>query len=448
MESAMRDRFSGYFTPSVEEFDKLWAECVFAFDANVLLGLYASTPDTQNVFFSVLDKIAHRIFLPHQAASEYFKNRLNKISVRSDQYEKIKDESQRLSTFVESIVREHAILNGNEIEETARNFAKTIGKQVNASAEAEPDLVRSDAILDRLADLFKSSTGQSYSPDRQKEIYALGAQRYSQSIPPGYKDDKKNEPAKYGDLLIWFQLIDHVKSVQKPIIFVTGDAKEDWIQQHRGEALGPRPELRQEMMSSCNANFWMYTTPRFLEFAKVFLQLKIDTKQAESEFEKIEKQATELEALPDINYYYDTSVFPQAIFSKGVGWNTAVTQPMTYGLSGAEVSYAGWTAPADTGPKQEFLQLLPLNGVVFNPPNGRWTCKIESAPSDKNVDRASYTLDFQPQDHSMPTRTLKLWVSLAALERDSDWSYKKALNTVIFKWLLSNQVSGEATLVP
>src|SRR6516162_10736254 len=105
----MRDKLSGYFTPTVEEFAKLWSESVFAFDANVLLGLYRSTADAQNVFFSVLDKIADRIFLPHQAASEYFKNRLNVISARSDQYEKIKEESQKLANVIESIVREHAI---------------------------------------------------------------------------------------------------------------------------------------------------------------------------------------------------------------------------------------------------------------------------------------------------------------------------------------------------
>jgi hypothetical protein len=72
----MRDLFPGYFTPTDAEFEKLWSECVFGFDANVLLGLYRSTPETQEIFFAVLEKIKDRIFLPHQAASEYLRNRL------------------------------------------------------------------------------------------------------------------------------------------------------------------------------------------------------------------------------------------------------------------------------------------------------------------------------------------------------------------------------------
>jgi hypothetical protein len=301
----MRTLFPGYFTPSEEEFAKLWSDCLFGFDANVLLGLYRSTAETQQVFFTVLEKIADRIFLPHQAASEYLKNRLGVISFRSDQYGKIKSESEKLAKQIESVVQEHAIRNGEGITKTTKKWANEISDLVEAAAEEEPDLLRSDDVLGRLATLFETKTGQPYTSARLKEIYADGAQRYAQGIPPGFKDDKKGEPEKYGDLLIWFQLIDQAKAQQKPIIFVTGDSKEDWLLMHRGDTLGPRPELRQEMMTAAGAHFYMYTTPRFLEFAKQFLGLKLDTKKAESEFEKIEKQdkqAAEQGAAPSFNY--------------------------------------------------------------------------------------------------------------------------------------------------
>jgi len=445
----MRGQFSGYFTPTDEEFAKLWSECLFAFDANVLLGLYRSTSDTQEIFFGVLEKIADRIFLPHQAASEYFKSRLGVISFRSDQYDKIKDESEKLSKLVQSIVQEHAILNGEKIADAVNEFSDSVCKTVDASVASEPDLLRSDGILAKLATFFETSTGQPYPPEKLKEIYGQGAQRYLQSIPPGYKDDKKGEPAKYGDLLIWFQLLDQAKAKNKPIVFVSGDAKEDWLQQHRGETLGPRPELRQEMMQYAGVQFWIYTTPRFLEFAKQFLNLKFDTKKAETEFEKIEKQERQPAAWQTfpITYHYSGDLFGSA---KGepLNWGAAgfSTQPINFGLG--EVSYAGWTAPADAGPKQEFLQLLPLNGVIFNPPTGKWTCKIVGAPIDKNSDRALYSLEFEPQDRAMPTRTLKLWVSLSILEKDADWAYKKAINSLIQKFLVSNQASGETGLLP
>ncbi len=223
----MKTLFPGYFTPTEEEFTKLWSESLFGFDANVLLGLYRSTTETQQVFFSVLEKIADRIFLPHQAASEYLKNRLGVISNRSDSYGKIKDESEKFAKLVETIVQEHSLADGEEIAKIGRQAADKMSALAGSAAEKEPDLLRADDLLGRIAGFFQTKTSQPYTEQRLKEIYTEGAQRYSQRIPPGYKDDKKTEPEKYGDLLIWFQLIDQAKLKNKPIMFVTGDAKED-----------------------------------------------------------------------------------------------------------------------------------------------------------------------------------------------------------------------------
>jgi hypothetical protein len=303
----MRSQFPGYFTPTEEEFAKLWTDCIFAFDANVLLGLYRSTGETQRVFFNVLEKIADRIFLPHQAASEYLKQRLNVISFRSEQYGTIASESDKLAKTVALIVEQHAVLDGEKIAATAKQFSENIRGLAKESSKKEPDLLRSDALLTKFAVFFETSTGEPYPADKLKEIYLEGSHRYAQGIPPGFKDDKKPEPGKYGDLLIWFQLIDYAKEKKKPIIFITGDVKEDWFLQHKGETLGPRPELRQEMMGAAEVHFWMYTTPRFLEFAKQFLNLKFDTKKAESEFEKIEQQdrhATEQSTFVPVDFNY------------------------------------------------------------------------------------------------------------------------------------------------
>jgi hypothetical protein len=48
-----------------------------------------------------------------------------------------------------------------------------------------------------------------------KVIYKEAEQRFKESIPPGYKDNKKPEPDKYGDIVLWFQLIDYAKSEKK-----------------------------------------------------------------------------------------------------------------------------------------------------------------------------------------------------------------------------------------
>lgn len=441
----MKTLFPGYFTPSESEFATLWSDSLFAFDANVLLGLYRSSAETQQVFFSVLDKIDDRIFLPHQAAREYLQRRLGVISIRADSYGKIRNESEKFAKLVDLVVQEHSLPNGKEMVTAAKDAANKILDLVEAAAKVEPDLLHTDGLLVRLAGLFGEKTGNPYDQSRLKEIHAEGAQRYAQGIPPGYKDEKKGEPDKYGDLTIWFQLIDQAKLTKKPIIFVTGDAKEDWWLQHRGETFGPRPELRQEMMLAAGVHFYMYTAPRFLEFAAQFLDLKLDTKKAESEFEKIEEQDKQTAAR-----------VTNAWVGEAVTFNSWFSEPVTYGRS------AGWEPDASTfvtGPsfktvspeeeaaKSKYSQLLPINGQVFNSSIGKWRCEIVGYPVSSGNDRACYRLKFESEGIIKTPRHLSLWVSVAALERDLDWQYKRAISRIISDWLSSNQTSAEVAFV-
>lgn len=444
----MRTLFPGYFTPTEEEFTRLWGDSLFGFDANVFLGLYRSTAETQQVFFSVLEKIADRIFLPHQAASEYLKNRLGVISNRSDSYGKITGESEKFANLVESIVQEHSLANGVEISTVAREAAKRVSDLAGAAAKKEPDLLRADDLLDAISGFFATKTSQPYPEPRLKEIYAEAPRRFAQRIPPGYKDDKKGDPEKYGDLLIWFQLIDQAKLKNKPMIFVTGDAKEDWWLQHRSATLGPRPELRQEMAETAGVDFYMYTTPRFLEFAKQFLGLNFDTKKAESEFEKIEKQdrqATEQGTFPALNYYAN---YP---------WNTdgevpwGGTQPISFKYNvGAPNPFMQYVPlpPEDSESKNKYFALLPLNGFVYGSRTGKWKCEIISHPTSSKSDRACYRLKFEPEDQSRDARFLNLSVSTLGLERDLDWRYKTAVNRIISEWLDRNQAPDEVACFP
>ena len=469
----MRNLFPGYFTPTEEEFPSLWSDCLFAFDANVLLGLYRSSPETQEVFFSVLEKISDRIFLPNQAANEYLRNRLNVISIRAESYGKIKAESEKFAKFVASTVQEHALPSREEIATIAEGAAESIRVLVEAASEGEPDLLRSDHLLNRVADFFENKTGPAYSHPRLKEIYDEGSRRYALGLPPGYKDDKKAEPDKYGDLLIWLQLIDQAKLTKRSLIFVTGDSKEDWWFQHKGGTFGPRPELRQEMMTSAGVSFYMYTTPRFLEFAKQFLNLKFDTKPAESEFAEIEKQdkeATARNAQHSTDYYmpYSTPSFrvgppvsmgylgmqpamkwddlvdyyanEQTRQSWGAGY-VAIPSP------GVQVTSSPHSAePVDYKAKNKYFALLPIHGVVYQSGTGKWKCEIVGHPSSGGNDLACYRLKFESQDYARDPRYLSLWVSLETLEKDLDWRYKSAVSKAISEWLASNQSSSEIVL--
>ena len=66
----MRTRFHGYYCPTDLEFEALWKECVFTFDASALLNIYAYSKPTRLDFVSSLEKLVPRIWLPHQFADE------------------------------------------------------------------------------------------------------------------------------------------------------------------------------------------------------------------------------------------------------------------------------------------------------------------------------------------------------------------------------------------
>ncbi len=60
------------------------------------------------------------------------------------------------------------------------------------------------------------------------EVCSTGAVRYDRKVPPGYKDVNKPEPDRYGDLILWLQILDKAEADKTAVIFVGDDQKEDW----------------------------------------------------------------------------------------------------------------------------------------------------------------------------------------------------------------------------
>jgi hypothetical protein len=88
----------------------------------------------------------------------------------------------------------------------------------------------------------------------------------------------KPEPDRYGDFVIWSQLLKHAHATKVPIVFITDDAKEDWYWTHKGKKLGPRPELRNEMMRTAGVDMYIYTTDNFVKHASAVTKVRADSK--------------------------------------------------------------------------------------------------------------------------------------------------------------------------
>lgn len=254
----------------------LWKNATFVFDTNVILNIYRYTPETRDKFLDILERLQNRLWLPYQVASEYHERRLTVISQQMSAYTNL--ENDIVSSFQKAVTaaqnqKRHSFINADEIISIIENAKDNVLKSIQKSRQEHPDLLKDDALQERIALLFEDRVGIPYEEDKIPELHDKAEKRIASLTPPGYKDAKKPGEKPYGDVLIWFQIIGHAKETQKPIIFVTDDAKEDWWLRHEGRTIGPRPELIQEIIREAKQEFYMYQSDRFIEEASKFLEI-------------------------------------------------------------------------------------------------------------------------------------------------------------------------------
>ncbi len=302
----MKKIFPGYYRPTEKEFSNLWNSCLFVLDANVLLNLYRYSQETSDELIQILKQISDRLWVPHQAAIEYQENRLQTIAKQLEEYDEIQklveDSKKKLKNKLDSL-NKHPYIKANNLMKIMQKACTAIDKNLKKLKQKHPDLLQHDNLRDVLGTLLEDKIGLPYSQEKLDGVYNLGKKRYEQEIPPGYEDKNKKGAKKYGDLILWFQIIDKAKKTNKPIILVTDDRKEDWWRRFKNKTIGPRPELVNEIFSKAGVSFYLYQTDPFMENAQKLLekQVKVNKKaidevrgirERDEERERFIKEAT------------------------------------------------------------------------------------------------------------------------------------------------------------
>lgn len=271
----MRDKFSGYYTPTKKEFSKLWAECIFIFDTNTLLNLYRYTEETYESFLNVLKALSDRIWIPYKVADEFQKNRVSCISDQEAAYTSMVKAYNKVSNdFAAQLnkYKQHKMINIKDYKKRLENFTSKEISKIKKVQKKHPNYIKNDIVLDAVSKMFKSKVGEKYNKNYLDDLYDKGKVRYDKKVPPGYMDvDKSDSYRTYGDLIIWYDIIQKAKTKEKPVIFVTSDNKEDWWFEHAGEVLGPRPELIQEFKQESDQQLYIYNPSRFIKYASKLL---------------------------------------------------------------------------------------------------------------------------------------------------------------------------------
>jgi hypothetical protein len=267
----MRKTFPGYYRPTEDEFSELWNTCLFVLDANVLLNLYRYSPETSEEFIGILNEMSDRLWVPHQVALEYQRRRLDVIEIQVDAHVEIQNLLKKLGDKLPSLRRD----TDRSLERINSIFTE-VEKELNERKREYLDLLNDDCLRDTITSLFEGKVGSPYSTEQLNEIYKKGEVRYEHEIPPGYLDARDKEGMrKYGDLVLWFQVIDKAQETKKPIILVTDDRKDDWWLQRKGRLIGPRPELAEEILSQAGVSFYMYRADQFMTYAQKYIERQV-----------------------------------------------------------------------------------------------------------------------------------------------------------------------------
>lgn len=264
--------------------EKMWDDCIFILDANVLLNLYSYTIDTRQEFLSILKCIEPRIRFSSQVIIEFHNNRISKITRQQDDYQRIKSNINSATTKIKR-ANSQALQSFDEIRQLFKKTSLdyTFDKEIDLLEEYKKSIIEklektknfipsyvSDEILNDLSRLFKNKKIKEFTASEIDKIKTEGKSRYENKIPPGYTDAVKSKKGddvdtnEYGDLIIWKEMIVEARKEKKPVIFITDERKEDFWEMSNNSILYPRLELVKEFYSETKQFFWIYNSNKFL----------------------------------------------------------------------------------------------------------------------------------------------------------------------------------------
>jgi hypothetical protein len=281
----MKKNFFEYYKPSDKDFEVLWKDCLFVFDTCVLLNLYEFSPKVRDEFLENLKKISGRIWIPHQVAKEYQSRRPFVIREQRELHQLLQNKFLALrDTLIQDIekIDYHPFIDKKNLsEEIGKKFSDLLD-YLKKCEDDYPNLITKDLVGEKIDSLFDGKVGLECKEEELTRLFALGAKRYQLKIPPGFADQQSKDNFKrYGDLILWFQIIRHANKSKKPVIFVTSEQKNDWWviyhkdQKYKKEILSPRPELIREFFEKTHNLFYMYNFSDFGKASRKFLKQKV-----------------------------------------------------------------------------------------------------------------------------------------------------------------------------
>ncbi|PEC20248.1 PIN domain-containing protein [Bacillus cereus] len=279
-----------YIYPN-SDFQKIWdANPLIVMDTNVILNLYRYSPDTTEHILNVLNSFPkHQLWLPSQVIEEYTQNREVVITEAYNKYKAVTTEIKRIITDTENSLYKQFTrfdkFSFPKVKELSADTYKAIenmkiasekyAKEIKHEVEKNRQMLIEDKVKVFVEQLISCEcVGNPYTMSKLLNIYTEGELRYKYKIPPGYMDDQKESQKKFGDLILWKQILEQANLFQQPIIFLTLDTKEDWwVLDKNKMPVRPRDELFIEFKEHCKKPLAIMQFNDFIEKASKVINM-------------------------------------------------------------------------------------------------------------------------------------------------------------------------------
>lgn len=254
-EISMQDRD---ISPSV--FDK--KNTLVVLDTNVLIGLSIQKKDIAQEIIDKLNSQNANIYIPFFVSWEYSFNNNGKLNVplrTRTSTNDVKRSLKKINNDIQKCVNNAISPKGNALylSESVKKIKKEalikVKRQfdgleetvLNAKQNVEDSLKKSDSEVQQVNTLLLKfinkhvSDGLNIKQEWIEEQEKEGEKRYKNKIGPGFGDNEPKEgivrqygklsyQTKYGDFLIWQEVLEYMKNTQgfNTLVYVTNDAKD------------------------------------------------------------------------------------------------------------------------------------------------------------------------------------------------------------------------------
>jgi PIN like domain len=194
----VRHTFRSHYAPTKTELAALWQDGLIILDTNSILNLFRYTHSTKEAFVAVLDAKQSSLWCPHHVGLEFHRRR---HSVVFDQKAAFENTGRALSEIQkvahkqleELHLSRHPLIDSKDLETRICSNVDALKQSVEemqAQHTGPESLAEIEDTFQKISDLYDGRVGTPYTEERLSQLYADGASRYKDAVPPGYKDSR------------------------------------------------------------------------------------------------------------------------------------------------------------------------------------------------------------------------------------------------------------------